>query len=150
METFFQMMVDGMIVDGRGGGLVIGRSHSDGNIYMIQEISEERFSIVGNLEGGEYILNFDAYLSAKERLEEINSFKDEIEHMSSLCVTHKSRVLNTHSEPNDKLLWIDMRGQFIINKRATTKYFEEIEGINHRFSSFMNCDLNILIPKENA
>jgi hypothetical protein len=149
-ETFHQMISTGCIVDGRGGGLVLGRSHDGGNIFMIQELANGRFHIQGNLEGGEYILNFDAYTSAKERLEQINSFKDEIDHISSICITPKLRVLNTHSEPNDKMLWIDTRGQFIINKRATTKHFQEIEEINHKFSGFVSCDLDRLTPKDYA
>ncbi len=126
-ETFFQMMRLSWIVDGRGGGLVLGRSHDDGNIFMIQELADGGFHIAGHLEGGEYILNADAYASAKERLDQINGFIGETDHIFSVCITPKSRVLNTHSEPNDKMLWIDMLGQFIINKRATAKHFQEIE-----------------------
>jgi hypothetical protein len=149
-DTFQKMVAAGMVVDGRGGGLVIGRSHADGNIFMLQESADGQFFIPSHMEGGEYILNFEAYASAKERLEQINSFKDEVEHISSICITPKSRVLNTHSEPNDKMLWIDTRGQFIINKRATTKHFQEIEEINHEFSDFVSCDLDVLTPKDDA
>lgn len=149
-ETFHQMIAAGWIVDGRGGGLVLGRSHDGGNIFMIQELADGRFHIPSHLEGGEYILNFDAYTSARERLEQINAFKDNIEHISSISITPKSRVLNTHSEPNDKILWIDRRGQFIINKRATTRHFQEIEEINYKFNGFVSCDLDVLKPKDYA
>jgi hypothetical protein len=146
-DTFNQMFAAGMIVDGRGGGLIVGRSHGEGHIFMIQESSDGRFFIPGAIQGGEYILNADAYFSAKERLEGINSFKDEHEDISPIPITSKSRILNTHSEPCDKMLLVDTRGQFIINKRATAKHFQEIEQINHELNGFVCCDLDILTPK---
>ena len=149
-DTFHQMVHTGWIIDGRGGGFVIGRSHADGNIYMIQESKDGRFFIPGHMEGGEYILSADAYFTAKERLEQINGFKDDIEHISSISFTPKSRILNTHAKPYDKLLWIDTRGQFIINRRATSRHFQEIEEINHKFSGFTSCDLDVLSPKNDA
>jgi hypothetical protein len=46
-DTFYQMIVSGWTVDGRAGGLVVGRSHDDGNIYMIQETGDGRFLFQG-------------------------------------------------------------------------------------------------------
>lgn len=149
-DTFYQMLVSGWIVDGRAGGLVVGRSHDDGNIYMIQETVDGRFFIPGHLEGGEYILNSDAYEAEEKRIIEINESKEFTPKKSSLPITSSIRVINTAASPNDKLLWIDVRDQFIINKSSTMAFLPELQAINEKYSNFKNCNLESLIPKEQA
>lgn len=112
-ETFQTMIAAGWVVDGRGGGLVIGRSHDTGDIHIIQEMEDRRFHIPACMEGGEYILNFDAYQANEERVNQINEFKESHPLITSIELTDKTRLLNTQSEPYDKLLWIDSRGQFM-------------------------------------
>ncbi len=149
-DTFYQMLISGWIVDGRDGGLVIGRSHDEGNIYMIQETEDGRFFIPGHLEGGEYILNSDAYEAEENRIIEINETKENIHNNRSLPITSSIRVINTTASPNDKLLWIDIRGQFIINKLSTIAFMPELQAINNKYSNYRSCDLESLIPKEQA
>lgn len=149
-DTVYEMISAGWIVDARGGGLVVGRSHAEGNIYMIQQLTDGRFIIKGHMEGGEYIVNADAYFTNRERLERLNEFSDEHEDMSSTFISPSSRILNTHAQPYDKMLWIDTRGQFIANKRATAKHFHEIEEINHQFNGLVACHLDSLTRKDAA
>ena len=143
-ENFWTLFERGWVVDGRGGGLVIGRSHAGGNIYMINGPIDGRLYIQSALEGGEYIVNHGAYEAAQIRLQEINAFRDQAVHASHLLLSPATRVLNTHSEPQDKLLWIGARQMTIINKYATAKFLPEIEQINHQWNSFRQCDLNSL------
>lgn len=147
-DTFHQMLLSGWIVDGRAGGLVVGRSRDEGNIYMIQETGDGRFFIPGHLEGGEYILNHDAYLAEYDRVVEINQNKEQISDMGPLPINSHIRIINTSANPNDKLLWIDVRGQFIINKISTKAFILELQGINEKHSSYNFCNLDSLIPKE--
>lgn len=147
-ETFQAMIANCWIVDGRGGGLVLGRSHSDGDILMIQERNNGTFYIPACLEGGEYILNYDAYQADEERLEQINGFKEIHTSLPSIKINSKTRILNTHAEPHDKMLWIDSRGQFIVCKSATAKYLQELDELNHTANGFLSCNLNFLGPKE--
>ncbi|NDV96453.1 hypothetical protein D0T84_16250 [Dysgonomonas sp. 521] len=53
-EEFFELLKNGQIVDARNGGLVIGRSHNEGNIYMIVE-NENGYIVNAHMEGGEFL-----------------------------------------------------------------------------------------------
>lgn len=39
-QEFEQLSKEGRIVDARRGGLVVGRSHDEGNIYMLQKCAK--------------------------------------------------------------------------------------------------------------
>ena len=129
-EKIKELFQKGLIISAHEGGLVIGRSHDDGNIYMIRQLYPEyRFEFCSNLEGGEYIISHKAYLKYKERIEEINSYKQygDMVDLYDIC---KCNIILTQNEPVDKFLLIDYRGQFIVNKRATSKFLYEIDCIN--------------------
>ena len=49
-KEFEQLCKEGKVVDARRGGLVIGRSHDEGNIYMIQEYLNG-YRVINNMEG---------------------------------------------------------------------------------------------------
>jgi len=129
-ETFEELLQCKMIIDARKGGLVIGRTHDDGGIEMIAKIDKEnKYQYCSCLEGGEYILRHEAYWKYKQRIDEINSYKhygDKVD-LYDIC---KCNIIITKNEPFDKYLLIDSRGQFIINKRATSKFLYEIDCIN--------------------
>jgi hypothetical protein len=147
----FNIMDDAAwIVDGRCGGLLIGRSHADGHIRMVHGPFDGHYRVFTAAEGGEYVVNYRAYENEKTRLDEINSFKDEHCQLSEIAVSPASRILNTHAEPNDKLLWIGNGGVFIVNKRATAKHFSEIEEINQKWNPGVNCDLKLLKRKDSV
>jgi hypothetical protein len=130
-EQFNELCKKKLVVDARTGGLVIGRSHADGNIYMIrQKYPLYEFEFCSHLEGGEYILNHNAYKKYKGRIDEINSYKvagDAVD-LYDVC---KVNILLTKNEPGDKLLLIDYRGQFIVNKKATSKFLIELDVLNN-------------------
>ena len=124
------MLQNKMIIDARDGGLVIGRSHNDGNVYMIRQLRDNSgYEYCSNLEGGEYIICHKACRKYMKRIEEINSYKvhGDMVDLYDIC---NCDILLTKNEPVDKYLFIDFRGQFIVNKRATSKYLCEIDLIN--------------------
>ena len=137
-----QMQAFGLVVDGRAGGLIVGRSHSTGDIYMAWQEDDGGFTVSLAeccLEGGEYIVNASAYLASQERINEINQFKEPQPERNHLELSPITRIFNTHAEPNDKLLWIE-RGQFIVNKHATARHLKELEELNAHKNSFVICD----------
>lgn len=130
-DTFLRMFINGWVVDGRGGGLVVGRRHSEGHIVMICP-SDERigeFLIAGVMEGGEYLMSTTATEREEARIRQINSFKGLCE--STIAPTEASRIIHTSDERHDKLLLINR--QFIINRDATRKSFAELEAINAKY-----------------
>lgn len=129
-EEFEQLEEKGSIVDARCGGLVIGRSHHDGNIYMIRQLPDrENYELFSNMEGGEYIINHRAYISNKDTIENINSFRgsDYNVDMEEVC---RSPILLTQRYGGDKYLLIDSKSQFIVNKYATCLFLKELNKIN--------------------
>ena len=128
-KEFMALFHAGFVVDGRLGGLVVGRSHAAGNIYMIQPDGAGGFGLAGHLEGGEYLVSYAAWLANPGRLEELNN--DRTPHNALLnLIPIGLRTLNTTAEPLDRLLYVSCEGQFIVNKWATAKHLEEINRIN--------------------
>lgn len=120
------MLCKGWVVDVRAGGLVLGRSHADGDIFMLQECEDRYFHVIGKMQGGEYILTNQACLAKREEIENINQSKLSNQPISIEC-SELSRVFNTNSEPDDKFVWIDTNGQYIINKISTSHHIQRLE-----------------------
>lgn len=147
VETFFTLFQAGWIVDGRDGGLVVGRRHAAGNIYMIVQ-REDKFFFHSNMEGGEYLVNHRASTRHMERLKQLNTdTAPEEPGVELLSVSPSTRVLNLHAQPFDKLLLIDERGQFIVNRGSTRKHLVELERLNSDVSDFRYCDPEQMKPK---
>lgn len=146
VDTLARFIVNGWVVDGRSGGLVRGRLHSEGHILMIQPTNVlGRYEFVGYMEGGEYLMSVDATATHFNRLHEINSDKASTEVQLPQCVA--GRVIDTRAEPHDKLLLISR--QFVINRNSTRKYFHELESLNapHPFYNgriFTNEELDVI------
>lgn len=131
-EQFISYFINGWIVDGRDGGLIVGRQHEDGHVLMFQATHESgSFEHMGFVEGGEYLMSTHATALHRERLEEINSDKSTCD--LAINVTTESQLINTRAEPHDKFLIIER--QFIINPNATKRHFAELEQLNnpHRY-----------------
>ncbi len=139
---FLRLVMDGRIVDGRAGGFLFGRSHKDGGIPVISRCNDDTFAISDEFGGGEYLVNWDAYNAAKMRFDEINGHREQdVCELLSPRITPNSRLINTKAQPSDKIIWIDRRGCFVINKTATARYFAEIEKLNEEGNGFRNFDI---------
>ena len=139
MDIFHQ----GGLVDGRRGGLVVGRSHEEGGIYILQQTEADRYEIQANIEGGEYVLSHKALLKFRERLEEINSWYENGSLVKTISVTSRTRVINSSATPHDRLILFDFRGQFVVNNLATTEFFEELEQMNDEAGDFSEYEFDI-------
>lgn len=146
IETFLDFMLAGHIVDGRGGGLVIGRSHDEGNIYLISQTANDpsRFTFTACLEGGEYLVNHRAYQSHRARLHAINQDRGDTSSLPAIKPAAQTRIINTVAEPFDKIILMDWREMFIANKFSTAAHLAELERINDSASDFAVCDLGHL------
>jgi hypothetical protein len=145
-EEFAKAFTYGWIVDGRGGGLVLGRKHGEGHILMIQPTeSFGVFQFVGYMEGGEYIMSRAATDAHFQRIEEINRDNDPCD--TEITFGPNSRIIRTDAEPHDKLLVVD--SQYIINARSTKRHFHELEEINsqyrHHEGQFFSDEITALI-----
>jgi hypothetical protein len=130
--SFFRAFFRGRVIDIRAGGLVIGRSHNEDDIKMVNSPAHGIFQLCGIMMGGEYILSKEATAKHMDRLLEINSFpKDsEIAPLTSIPISEKTRVFNTNGIEGRIWVFID-DGQFIVNRAATAKYYQELEELNY-------------------
>jgi hypothetical protein len=140
LEEMNLLIINGFVVDGRGGGLVLGPSHEDGGIPMLALAGDGTYRYLGELEGGEYLVNLVAYESQPEQIEAYNNFQDSGEEgMLVVPLSRNLLILNTYLHDCygrcAKLLLIDA-GQFIVNKYATARHFTEIERLNSQGSGF--------------
>lgn len=126
-DEFVRCFVNGWIVDGRDGGLIVGRRHVEGHILMFQGTDELGvFEHAGFVEGGEYLMSTEATELHFKRLQEINADKSPCD--SEITITTDSQLINTRAEPHDKFLVIHR--QFVININATKRHFSELEELN--------------------
>ncbi|ATH99544.1 hypothetical protein [Alcaligenes faecalis] len=127
LDTFYQLFINGWVVDGRAGGLIIGRTHETGHIIMITPNGDPAmFETTGLVAGGEYIMSTQASETHFQRLQEINADQSPCD--EEISVSLESRIINTRAEPHDKMLIV--LNQFIINAEATKRHFDELEHIN--------------------
>jgi hypothetical protein len=114
-----------------------GRHTSEDDIHLFYGAGLGVLQSDSDMHGGEYIVNAQASTKHFDRLVEINSFTsgDDYEPMKSIPLTDGSRVFNTNGAEESLSLLIDA-GEYVINRAATIKFYEELEEINNSVSSF--------------
>jgi hypothetical protein len=149
-DGFFSLFEIGWIVDGRAGGLVLGRDKNPTEeIGMLQQVEADKFALCGWMHGAEYLVNADAVAEFKERLEEINAYKSTSNAITAIPIGRSCRILNTHAAPDEKFVWVE-GFQFVVNAAATAKYFDEIVTINESRNRWLSCDHSTLIRKHES
>ncbi|HEV7735786.1 MAG TPA: hypothetical protein VGO47_00195 [Chlamydiales bacterium] len=118
------------LVDVRAGGLVLGRHDENDDIPLFSRCGEGVFQALSMMQGGEYIVNSRAVKKHLERLKKINSFKSsEAKATNSIPLTNTTRVFNTNGIQGGALALCD-EGQFVINRAATQRYYQELDSLN--------------------
>ena len=129
---------EGHIIDARAGGFVLGRDDNEDDITMISAVAPGIFQVCGLMQGGEYIINKEATSKHRERIEEINSYKNsEYVCINSITITNQTRVFNTNGIKGKLVILIEA-GQFIINRAATAEHYFELEDLNNSVSHELN------------
>lgn len=138
-EFFHRLFINGWIVDARAGGLIVGRGHDEGHILMFSPAAElGEFSLVGFVEGGEFIMGTEATAAHFDELDQLN--RDNSPSDSLPFLDRSSRIINTCAEPHDKFLIV--RNQFIINRNATNRHFSTLQRLNNLYPSHSGRVLN--------
>ena len=127
-----ELLYEGILLDGRRGGLVLGPSHEEGNIFLLYEKQAGKYEILGTMEGGEYLLSHEAYRTFKDRIDEINSWEFPTAFPGKIEISKKTLIINAFGKSSEKVILIDRRGQFIVNKFAVGRYLAEIEALNYQ------------------
>lgn len=128
---FFGALEQREILDARGGGLIIGRDDAEDDIPMFQFIGNGIFIVVGLMQGGEFIVSAAGTSMFRAELEAINNERGpRVLPLPALNLSQSSSVLNTNLLSPIRGIWIDARGQFIINRHATAQHLRRLEEIN--------------------
>lgn len=126
---FKQALLSGQVIDAMFGGLIIGRSHSQGNIYLVK-YENGLYITFGNMEGGEYVLSQKTYQKYKAEIIEINNDEDtDKQFLNQIPIGCKMHI-DTRRMDEDNYLWFDEHGMFIINKYSTYKHFDRLQEMN--------------------
>lgn len=125
-EEFETLKRRKLIFDGRNGGLVLGKLHSEGGIHCLKQ-HKEKFIYCGEMEGWEY-------LSAPLRDEKI---KKEFERINSVCKEYDKSIQINFKIPNHcktinmtgcsmPIVLLSNHGQYIVNRLSTKVFIEDI------------------------
>ncbi|HVS51949.1 MAG TPA: hypothetical protein VHD62_06290 [Opitutaceae bacterium] len=144
-SAFHNLILQGVVVDGRAGGLILGRSYEEGGITVITQRGAD-FFIHSCVEGGEFILNKDASCRNLARLRDMNVGRTAAEVVNDANdLTEVSQFVITNGAPDDRMLWISWN-QVVVAKTPSLKHLSELIRLNQTENPFMRCDLNELFP----
>jgi len=130
VDEVISLVNDGYVTDGRSGGLVIGKFHSEGGIHMLQP-SGEKLKYVGEMEGYEYIINEFATKKYMDLLAKINRETQPDYGIPAkpfdIPVDIKTIDVRRH---DTEIIFIAMTGHFIINRAASERHLRLLNTIN--------------------
>jgi hypothetical protein len=117
------------MMDGRYGGLVLGRDGPDDDIPMYICRNGSVYTLVGLMQGGEYLMSRAATNRHLETLKKLNAEKGEGADFE-FSFKSSSSVINTNFMPPCGGLWVT-EAQYVINRYATKIHFETLEKLNN-------------------
>lgn len=109
------------VIDGRNGGLVLGKSHSDGGIHLLQKNANGTYRYVGEMEGNEYLSPPKLPTSIFKELEKINCNASEILE----DIPKNIDIIDLRNE-RIQIINLSTTTQFIVNKVATMSNLNRI------------------------
>ncbi|MDI9870607.1 hypothetical protein [Flectobacillus roseus] len=127
-QLFELLQNDNKIINGSEGGLVMGKSHNDGGIPVIQK-TPDGYQILVEVEGYEYIVNPISSAKFDFLLSQINdSIQPENDTVETYMFDTFIKVIDTTNSP---VMLIDYANHFVINRVATKHNLLRINQINN-------------------
>lgn len=129
-SAFYRLILQGLVVDGRAGGLLVGRSVIDGGIPVVRQRGEWFHLQMPRAEDGDFVLHAGAapYQVRKPRKQG----------PETQTVT---QMLFTRAAPNDRMLWLTSDQQIIPAESAWPR-LEYLSAINEEENPFLRCDMD--------
>jgi hypothetical protein len=124
------LATDGYMTDGRAGGLVIGKFHSEGGVHMLQPWGD-KFKYVGEMEGYEYLMNEFVTKRYMDRLTAINreTTPDQAISAKPFDIPTDIKVIDVR-RPKIEILLLSRGGHIVINRAASEKHLRLLNEIN--------------------
>lgn len=131
LREVLELVAQNKIVDISSGGLIVGNRHSNDGIKLIHEdIATGKYGIIGEMEGGEFVMNCFATDQFYSRIEEINSYYNTFE-----GIDVEIPGIRQHIIPDGHFAIMSACQQAIINRAATQKYLAELVEMNEKAAS---------------
>ncbi|MDM1366358.1 hypothetical protein HX017_15560 [Myroides marinus] len=132
-DRFVQQLIDNeQFIDARKGGLLLGNFHFKGGVFFVYRFPEG-FRVMGEAEGWEYFLNWEASNKYRPRIREINDYnRDQYGSFKEYNIPENISIIDARlNDFESKYILCDPRGGFaIINKFSTQKHLQELEELN--------------------
>lgn len=145
--TFWNLVNQGVVVDGRAGGVILGSSYEEGGITVVCQRGYD-FFVHALVEGGEFLLNRDASCRHLARINAMNAGLTLHEEVTPVVPCDDlNALIFTQAEPHNKLLWVNWN-QASVMRAATQKHLDELLDMNVQQNPFLRCDLDDLFPSE--
>lgn len=135
LEEFWQMFTRGWIIDGRAGGYVRGRRHTDGGVPIIAPTYRVpfEFKFIGCMEGDEYLLPARSMREYSSEVIAINELRPS--DGAPISFGADDRIIDARAEPHDRFVIVDGGQQYIVNFDATRKYYARLAEITRKFEA---------------
>ena len=134
VKTMLEYKDKGWAIEATKGGLVIGRSHDEGGIY-IWVLRDTHYVLEAEVEGYEYILNLGATHYFKDMS---HTFHRYYEHKKMGFVPYDPSLnimtLDTRNSMEPKYLLFDTGGFSVVNKYSTRGYLQTLDIMNRSVS----------------
>lgn len=137
-EEFQRLLMEGRIVDGRMGGMLLGKALGDGPTRAIFKIGSD-YLIQGAIEGGSFIMNRDASLNHQKRLKRMNAGLTMKEVVVVDPKDQCGQLIVCTGWPHDRLLWLEFC-QTVVKAAPAMKHVIELERLNMTPNRFLACD----------
>lgn len=129
VEKMQEYISEDRAIDATLGGLILGRTHDEGGIYFWTK-QGDYYSLEGEVEGFEYILNFGATSFFKESSKRFHQSKKHKQNFEEYLPLPHIKVLDTRHDIEPKFLLLDDNEFSIINKHSTKGYLNTIDEMN--------------------
>lgn len=133
---YFHLNAEVNIFDGRRGGLILGNSHLEGGIHLLQYKPEiNKFRLVGEMEGWEFIT-----APLKNQY-----FREQFDHLNKSIIPTSMEIKTDFNIPKGcpiidtqnlqlSILFISVNNQYIINRFATKEHINNLIELNEKMS----------------
>ena len=143
-SAFFRLIRQGLVADGRAGGLLLGRDTEHGGITVVRQRGDNFVVTREQAAAGDFVLNpYASTINRPPGVEKSSRLGHHEVQMITNCEPrpyHFVHLIITNASPDDKLLWLTF-DQVILKCQYTERHLNELAVLNDQKNPFLFCDL---------
>lgn len=137
-REFLRLFAKGHIVDGRMGGIVLGKENSNGSARLIFKVGSS-YLLWGFVEGGCFLVNREAAAIHRHRLTKICTGLTKNETVPESPTDELGQLIVATAWPHDRIILTDF-GQMVVDREPAQKHVIELGRLNANPNPFLVCD----------